>query len=540
MKNAYPNFSAEGLNAKPSYNLSKWIMAMREIYANLHVGKTFKDAFAIITHNWDIVEKKDFSVWLEYYQGNNHHKYTKVANFYVNDIPGYLLPNPKNVPSPIVPAQLNDPTDIVKNDFQEKLEQKEKRLKIENQRKKIIGRLHAAIKHLTSYEGQMLTGDEYDRLLTSMYELLRQFQTVNKVSLSNQLYCDLIIRQANKLNKVGYNKSASFLLKFAQNTPGKFDFPQGPLPIASQNSNGVAGSLSNDTPPLSALAPSPVKSEEKDENNPLHELLENLETAGLTDSNLNEDEEDEADEKDDLIFDLDIDLDVDLDDDLMVNAQVAPSNNLPKAAPISPKPLEDLSDVSLDAENAEDERIHADTRVEKNIDAILDNALSNITIEDIINKIEDVNSIFQNRTIARELSIIDLMLSTLGLSSYFNNLSEIIQKNHEASNYSISRLSDILTKLRGAAVNTQIDLNKEQEISPNMQQVQRNLQSQKDKEEARREMRKKIEEEEINSELTPPSNTLENPDVIQTPVETAPLKQVPPGNQINQIPANIV
>src|SRR5690606_25568830 len=112
------------------------------------------------------------------------------------------------------------------------------------QRKKIISRLNAAVKHLTSYEGHMLAGDEFDKLLAGMYDIIKQVQTVNKVSLSNQLYYDLIIRQSNKLLNSGYNKSAKFLKKFAQNNVGMLD-ASGPMPFGSQDAGVAGGTLDN-------------------------------------------------------------------------------------------------------------------------------------------------------------------------------------------------------------------------------------------------------------------------------------------------------
>jgi len=519
MKRAYPNFAPDSVFTKPSYNLNKWLEAMREIYSQVHYGNLFKDAFGSVTSGWDKVEKRDFSNWLSYYQSGDQSKYKK-ANFYVNDnIPGYFLPNPKPVVPPAIP-NLSEPTSLVENTLPTQVSQEQKRKLMEEQRKKIIGRLNAAIKHLTSYEGHLLAGGEFDKLLTSMYELLRQIQTVNKISLSNQLYYDLITRQVNKLNNNGFNKSAQFLIKLAQmpgvplepGVPGKLDFPQGEIPIASQQSDGVAGSLPNNIPPA-AVVPASDKSEEKD---PLDELLDNLDTAGLTDSNLTEDEsEDEKEEEEEIEFilpeDVD-DLEIILDeDDLFVEAQIQPPHL--------------TNEQKLEAELPEvPELEHSEPA--KNIDAIIDNALSNITIKDVVKKIENVNAIFQNRTIARELSIIDLMLSTLGLSSYFNNLSEIIQKNHEASNYSISRLSDILMKLRGAMTDDTLPEQEHENLNPEIQKVQENLERAKEKENSRKEMRKQLQEEALDEEMNDKTSKPELPTTIPPPATQSPKEEI--------------
>lgn len=549
MKNAYPNFAPDSIFIKPVYNLNKWLEAMREIYSKLYFGTPFKESFGHVTSHWDEVEKKDFSSWMQYYQGGNQNKYKK-AQFYVNEnIPGYFIPNAPRASAPPVIPDLND---LIMNleppvetpaqlEQKAKAEKENKRKLMEEQRKKIVGRLHAAIKHLTSYEGHMLAGEELDKLLTGMYTLLHQIQTVNKISVSNQLYYDLIIRQANKLAHDGFTRSARFLTKFAQNAPSaRMDMAQGPIPIASQQSDGVAGSLGNSNPsvdslsaaPPAALEASPAPAEAPpvpEEKDPLDEVLENLSTGGITDKNFSFD-------------DNELDNEITLDDELSVEAQMMPSEPKPSTAPFPAPPMaskppspesfpQDDMEVSLPEKEETSNKRNAP---DKDIDAIINSALSSISIKDVVRKIEDVNAIFQNRTIARELSIIDLMLSNLGLSSYFNNLSEIIQKNHEASNYSISRLSDILTKLRGAISPDSIDLTEEPQVNPQVQQLQGRLQNQKDKEENRREMRKQIQDNALSEELQDQGVA---PAVEEGQVATPPMK---PADEISQVPTQLV
>jgi hypothetical protein len=548
---AYPNFSADSLYAKPAYNLNKWIESMREIYTSVHFGNTLPDAFGKITANWDKVEKRDFQTWMQYYQGDNQNKYKKASNFYVNDnIPGYFLPNPNQPPSPIVSPDVSEPMATVQHAVDERVSKEEKRKKMEEQRKKIIGRLNAAVKHLTSHEGHLLAGEEFDNLLAGMYELIKQFQTVNKISLSNKLYYDLIIRQANKLTHGGFTRSAGFLVKFAQNNSGTKMDASGPLPLASADTSVAGGTLNNPTAPLDAMAPPGGAAPEppEDKEDAIDELFDNLETAGLTDLNFS-DEEDEDE----------LDGDISLDDELSVEAQMAPpapmAPEVPAPKPIAPPaPAQEPvpEEVSLgDAPEAGDDTIpvssdnlevslpEGDTGEEasaaptNNIDSIIDSALSNISIEDVIRKIEDVNAIFQNRTIARELSIIDLMLSNLGLSSYFNNLSEIIQKNHEGSNYSISRLSDILTKLRGATSDEVINIRDPNEVAPQVQQLQQKLQNEKDKDQNRKEQRKQLQNDELDTQV-------EEKNAPPPPTPELGVPTTLPKEEIANVPAQIV
>lgn len=536
MKNAYPNYAPDSIFIKPVYNLNKWLEAMREIYTKVHFsGMSFKECFGNTTSNWDEVEKRDFKAWMEYYQADNQNKYKKAfantGNFYINqDIPGYFIPNPPKVPSPLV-QDVSEPIVSVQSDVQEKIEKEQRRKRMEDQRKKIIGRLNAAVKHLTSHDGQLLAGEEFEKLLASLYEIIKQVQTVNKISLSNRLYYDLIIRQANKLQTSGYKDSARFLTKFAQNTQGALPLGQNPPGVASLPGDGVAGTLGNSTPAPDALAaPPPEQLEESKEKGPLDELLENFETAGLTDINMSEDEEDDEDLEE-----------ISLEDDLVIEAQMAPMQPALPAEPPAPLPEAPIASPALPQEDLEvslpddTSEVAPDDQTQdgSGIDAIIDSALSNITIKDVIRKIEDVNAIFQNRTIARELSIVDLMLSTLGLSSYFNNLSEIIQKNHEASNYSISRLSDILTKLRGAIAEDALPVVEQpNDVSPEIKAIQDKLETQRNKEENRKELRKQLQDNELEEQIQEKKNPKPT-EVPQPPVPAA-------NEEIAQTPTQIV
>lgn len=480
MKYAYPNFGEPEVLSKPLYNLNKWLDAMRQIYSQMHFGEGRHTATKNIVGNWDKTEQRDFGKWMNYYEGNNHQKYKIAnANFYVNDnIPGYFVPNPapKSAPSPV--PDISEPASIVNQTIQTQLDKEQKRKIVEEQRKRIISRLNAAVRHLTAREGHMLAGNEFDRLLSSLYDLIKQFQTINKISLSNQLFYDLIVRQANKLDNSGFGKSSKFLKKFADVT-GDIDLKQSPLPITSKPDMG--GTLENPAAPSADLLTVSPPGEHNEEKDPLDELLENLETSGLTDLNSSSDEE---------------------IDEITLDELIAEAQMMPAPAAIKPHvlPSEEDLEVSL-PENVQRAQ-------SKDIDSKIDIALSNVTIQDVIKKIEGVTAIFQNRAIARELSVIDLMLSTLGLSSYFSNtLSEIIQKSHEGHNYSMSRLSDMLTKLRGAVVKDNVDLIEDPVAqAPEIKQIQQRLENQKNKEEKAKEMRKQIQQNELVKEMQDTEN----------------------------------
>lgn len=500
MKQAYPNYIND-ISAKPIYNLNKWLDAMRDIYAKCHFGSSFKEAFGAITGNWNEVEKKDFETWLDYYQSDNHLKYKK-ANFYVNDnIPGYFIPNkPQPVPPPI--PNLSAPTEVARVEVQEKIDKAEQRAKIEEQRKRIISRLHSAIKHLTSHEGHLLAGEEFDRLLSSMYEILKQFQTINKISLSNRLYYDLMVRQANKLELGGFKSSSSFLRKMAQHNVGSLD-ASGPIPIASTSGNGPAGgTLENPNPSVESLSSKVPEELKEDPKDPLDELLDNLETGGITDSNFSED-----------------DLEVSLDD-LKVEAQVAPSQSI-STVPVNTPPVpNDELEVSLQPQET--------VKNEKDIDAILDGAFSNITVQDVIDKLDNIISIFRNRQLSRELMIIDFMLHKLGLVSLFPELAESNQRLLDSNQYVLSRLEKIYSQLNGTISVSTIDLETEPSVTnPEALDIKEQISDKQEKDKNNKELRKKLENEDLNQE------------VKQSPVAQS-TQVMKPVEEISQVPTQIV
>jgi hypothetical protein len=84
-----------------------------------------------------------------------------------------------------------------------------------------------------------------------------------------------------------------------------------------------------------------------------------------------------------------------------------------------------------------------------NIDDNFETALHNVKVPDIIVRLEGVAKLFKNREISRQLSIIDLMMDSVGIAPFFPSMAETMQKSLEANQYCQTRVEDILAKLRG-------------------------------------------------------------------------------------------
>jgi hypothetical protein len=555
---SYPNYS-ENMPIGKIYNLNKWMGAMKDIYIKLHLGASRNESVEQITNDWDMVEKREFLDWLKYYESGDHLKYKRAQNsYYVNDDINYFLPNPKaNIPNPI--RSINDQissipqeaAQIVSNK-QNELSKEDKRKIIEDLRKKILGRLNSAERLLSSQQGQIFAGPDFEKLLSAIYELKKQIQTVNKISLSAQTIIDLVIRQANILKSQGYNNASEFMVKFAQNTPGDFSMNLGDTPAGGSQPQG-GGSLGNPAPDLTQ----PPGGPEANAKGGVAGFLDNIGSDNLTeDKNLKDKnvvEDKNEDEKDEVIIDDDV-ADPDLldqeifpedeENELVVHAQAIPDvsqqrpvdentqTQVPAEAPAEAQaaPSENL-EVESPAVNPtgitpEEASAGPNVQVKNDFDALIDSAFSNLTVEDVVKKLEDVNKIFRNREISRQLAIVDVMLDHLGLAPYFPSLAEATNKQLEANQYCLTRIDDVLSKLRGTVQTSKINLsNENQKISPEAEGVRSTLEQEEQKENKRKEIKKQVQDQADLEKVKPEAG-----------VEGAPQELAAQPAQIEQAP----
>lgn len=548
MKTAYPN-SNDYPSSLPTYDLGKWMETMKQAYIKMHLGLPRKEALDNLLNNWDISEKTSFLDWLRYYEGGNQHKYNiKTAqqhNYYVNDaLPNYFIPNPKNmIPSPIksMNDQINEVPQEAAKEVKKESDAEEKRRVIEDQRRKLMGRLNSAEKLLISQRGHLFAGVEFEKLLSAIFELKRQIQTANKVSNASMQTCiDLIVRQGNKLNKQGYEDAGSFFVKFAQETPGDFSLAVNQV-IPSGSANDGKGSVGNNDLSLSNLSATPP--EKMDEDAPkdgLNGFLERLENSGLTSENDTNDNKDEVSIDDDVFLDQEVIPD---ENELVVEAQAIPdAENAVKApAPTlreqqAVKPKENLEVEVPGGEITQDEvrKVPSVSENKSNVDNLIDSVFSKLTVNDVIEKLENINKVYSSRELSRQLTIVDIMLARLNLSSYFNNLAESITKSYESNSYILNRIQDVLATLRGAVGKTDIDLENENTSvqSPEVEKVRQNLDQAEKKERERKELRKQLENQK-NEQAVKPEPTVENvKEELAAPTEEQVPAKLPPQKPI--------
>ena len=517
-KESYPNYS-DYLPSKPHYDLVKWMGAMKNILFKTNHGIPEKQAFDTTTKEWDHNESFDFSNWMRYYQSGDAEKYkTAQQSYYVNEDINYFLPNPA-VPKQEIPSPLRTINDIKNYQEQRKeLTKEDKRKIIEDQRRKILTRLNSAEKILSSEQGHIFAGPDFERLLVAIYDLKKQIQTVNKVSLSAQTCVDLIIRQANILSKQGFSGASEFMTKFAQSTPGDFSFNMGEVPSGGSQPQGK-GSLDNNAPTGQSLLTPPPDKAKDDKDAPqtgVAGFLENMEGSGITLFDNKENEKLDTDENkasDEISLDdnndsveLDCESMFSNDNDLVVEAQEMPEERKPTL-----KPSKDMK-APVKEPTVEDVKNGPKLPERNNYDELIDAAFANLTVDDIVKKLESINNIFRNREISRQLAIVDLMLKKLDLNAFFPELGESASKSLEMNQYCLTRVESAISRLRGSSKTQELDLENKNRKPPSQEasNIKNNLQNDENKEKESKEIRKKIQDQK-QLEPTKPELEVESP-----------------------------
>lgn len=499
-KIAYPQ--PNSMMELPRYNMTRWVSATHKIYSLVAKGRSEQEAKEIVLGSWDKREKMDYNQWLKYYKEKTPEKYPKLASFDSEltfaGIPANslkaVLPAPSgfgyNKSYPGVPQNLpqstNDVSDI--------------RDKIETQRRKIISRLNSAEKILASTDGQLFAGSDQELMLKLLQDLKRRIQTANKRTVNSSLFEDHIIRTANQLRTQGKKQAAGFFYKIAQLPPlgapagGFGGAPGGLLGGPGEDSGG-------DTTPL-------PKGNEKDTEELLREFFDNLK-RGVNDKDDTPEERRELEKEEEA------------------SSTPAPVPEIPDEIPESQEPIETTQEpeVSEDGKQAADDiwdmvmkvaqmpappraapaprpasppgppQAEVDNVSGNNADDVIDAALNNITIQDVIQRLEALVTIYNQRDISRQLAILDIMMDRLGLASFFPQLGEAMGKALEANQYIGNRLEEVLGKLKGSLdipVSTEWVETPRQE-NPATAGIRSRLESEQAQEEQRKEQRKQKE-----------------------------------------------
>lgn len=432
-KTSYPNINDTLISN--SYNILKWTNAFHEIYSlTNYANNDFSQAFNKITDGWDPVEKTDFKHWIKFYQESGQNKY-KMAQIAFENLKGTI---------PMPPDFVNN------QDYNEQIKKNEIAKKI----KSLLSRITAAERIATDPDVQSALLDiGLSKWFETLHELKRKIQLAPLKNIRSSLLEDIIIKQANILNKNGFPKAASEIAKLAQNAPAKPASPKAPEPPKQPKPTGPAAPKKEEFNLPKANPPASNKNEFKSPSGPSISPLPSLPDAAesLPEKSSGEEAINE------FIEGLNLNNDVN-DADISVFAQEEPlQRQLPQNIPQEP-----LQEPQPEIDIMEDEHLSSKP------DDLIESALEKVSIHDVIAKLEIIANILRTRELPRQFAISDLMMDRLGISSFFPALAEASSKTLDANQYALTRIEDILSKLRGVvktAPSDQIDLSGNDQVT---------------------------------------------------------------------------
>ncbi|TXG77353.1 hypothetical protein E6Q11_02940 [Candidatus Dojkabacteria bacterium] len=536
-KKAYPH-NDHGVFVNSPHNIGHWMKSMQEVYARSPmVG--WSNAFEAVTSGWDDMEKRDFKNWMSFYQEGGHQKY-KTAQFkpisYVENGGSFVPVDHLKASLPVKTPDMS--SFIATQDVNAAQEKDAQKALVERKIQSLIGRLNSAEKIATNPQVQLalkkclqMSVDEWVSLLQ---KLKREIQLAPMRFTVASLVDDIVYKNANQAYAAGYKNAASMLIKLAQVTPAAPATPPAPAAPstpAPSTPGGVTPMTPGDTPmggqplaPGANPAPNGDMVGTPDDKGAITEFLKNLNFTDVADIEDGDEEDSEGDEA-----------------EITVTAQAAPgAEDLPlapnpapspdpkprpaPAAPATPAATPDIevTDTQTDPQTGLQELEVSEDEVSLPPGDPFDQALSSVEVKDIIVRLEGIASMFKNRQIARQLSIIDLMMDKIGIAPFFPTLAEAMRSALESNQYCQSRVEEILAKLRGT-IATPMSQHLEGEVSGQNalqeDQVKSQLAQQEEAERVRKERRKMLQEKEEAEALTPqpsPGQELAGPAQVQT------------------------
>jgi hypothetical protein len=445
-KRAYPQGIREFIHQ--TYNIPKWTKALQDIYQLISTSQIdYQEAFNKITYGWDDMEKIDFKNWVSYYQQGNQNKY-KTAQYYPNNF--------KIDPNEALKAQIIPTQEQVEQ--QPQLSEEEKKKILAKRVQSVVARLNAAEKIAAEPDVRDALKKldlNLDDWFARLHQVKRMIQIAPIKSIYSTLLQDIIIKEANILVKQGFPKAAKELIFIAQDP---------------------------------SIVPPPISPEEP-ASDPLEEFIKAMnfeDDSKAEDHVVLEDENDIVDPQPDDM------------DNIKVLAQAVQSpvqspsvEPTPNQPAIQPAPDQEV--VEPNTEEIPQEDGVAETEIHKKTDDLFEAALSDVTVDDAVARLEVLANLFRTREIPRQLSIVDLIFDKLNIASFFPSLAEASSKMLDSNQYALTRIEEILSKLRGVIRNpesAELDL-VGKPITPTLPNIQKELANQMELERQLKDKRKK-------------------------------------------------
>jgi hypothetical protein len=536
-KLSYPEMPTE-TNRKQPFNIEQWVQILRGIESLAQTGKmSYSSAHDSLTGRMDKDEREHFDRWVKFYKANNPPLYAMGGFYYTGD-EGYVLPIPKSNFESATDVNLARDLEAIE-ETKKKEEENNRKQKVKQTKKRLVSRLDSVEKLIRSEEGQELIDDEYDFFVEAIYDLKKK---VHKLTIASTNFLeDLIIRHAGQCNKKGFGKSAVFFAKLADSVRDESELiskfacnvkfndittPSFLNLLSLAEDPKPSDQKPNDQKTITPPTPPSNDSTSQNGSNPVDELKKKVDPTL-------EVKQDKQNAIDDVRIDLEQLPRENRFDEVEYGSSANSLNNfanieldLISLADEVPASKTNLKNYLLKQKIPEIKTKDVQLKPENNFDVILDSALKNVRIEDIIEKLESISNIHHIREISRQLALVDIMLQVLGLSGLFPSLSEAMNKSLESSNYISSRVDEILANLRSIIGKNTIELEKEPTIvDDNVKKVRDELTSQKDRDEERKRARKEVENQRLD-EVSPGTNE-ENIELAEEPTVSPNIKPTP-------------
>jgi len=445
VKKSYP-LGDQDVEPIISYDVGKWIKAKNNIDIKTRLFKNTISANMIqkeVTKGWSDMEINKFNDWVRFYEQGGHLVY-KMADARA------LFTNNNTFPLQHVPGMNknefeNSAVDLMHEHAEKRKQEREILQKIKGS---LVSRISSAKKILASELGQTLVGNEYEKLLKTLMQVEETLLTLK----TPKLMADVLARAECTLKKDGYAHAAFMFNKIAQDTSLDGGSPDG------GNKDDLKKAI------IETLNDSSAWDEK-------YKLPSNDEFKKEIEKEKSEAESDETNP---------------------INTDTPPTD---LNAPPPPPPVtanykwalyktaeldrlenmvniigETIKSVKSIRKLAQQIPIGSTSNATKFFtEDSLDKAFANIKLSDVIKRMQALVRVFKNREIARQLSIIDLMLDKLGIAGLFPQLAEATKSSLESNQYSGTRVEEILSKLmsmadEGGNVNPQLG----QSIKPSL------------------------------------------------------------------------
>jgi hypothetical protein len=428
LKLAYPQ--PDMIMPLPQYNISNWVDATHKIYSLIHQGYDSKLAKQTIIGKWEPTEQRDYENWLKFYKEKVPEKYQKLATSEEIFMAGLPASALRSrIPNPISHDSYNP--------------------------KYPPGMPEDEIAHVEDD-----TNDVRDTIEKQRSKLVGRLNSAEKLlsSMDGQMFAgdeqELMLKLLQDLKRriLTTNKrtvksslfedqiykTANQLRLAGKNEAAGFFYKIAQLPDLGLDIP-VGGGVPGETPaPTSAQTANPNETKEA-----LREFFDAL-------------KEKKAYEEIEFV-------------------KVAQGVPEYKTAP--------LETVEIEEKNAPPE---------DNTDDLIEAALRNVTIHDVIHRLEMLVSVYNQRELSRQLAILDIMMDRINMASLFPEIGESMSKALDANQYIGTRLGNVLTQLKASVKSPETDkwTEVDRKTNPETQAIRNRIEKQKADEEERKSARK--------------------------------------------------